>query len=260
MSSLIDHGRPINWGMTSGDYSAFRPGPPNEFYNRLWALGVGLIDQRVLDLGTGTGVIARALARQGCIVAGIDIASEQIKEAQRLAQIDGLQIDFRVAPAEEPPFADGAFDVVTANQCFLYFDRNRTLAALRRVLEPGGRLVTSHFNWLPRIDVIAAASEKLILEFNPSWQAAGFDGIVEPLPSWVPNDIVLEGFFWFDVDVPFDRTSWRGRIRASRGVGASMSPSQVEAFDEEHSALLDRIAPQTFTIKHRIDAHILRFP
>jgi len=246
--------------MTSGDYSAFRPGPPDEFYDRLQALGVGPSGQRILDLGTGTGVIARALVRRGCIVAGIDIAPEQIEEARRLAQIDRLKTDFQVAPAEDPPFVESTFDVATANQCFLYFDRNRALAALRRVLTPHGRLVTSHFNWLPRIDVIAAASEELILKFNPSWQAAGFDGIVEPLPSWVPNDIVLEGFFWFDVDVPFDRNSWRGRIRASRRVGASMPPSQVETFDEEHGALLDRIAPQTFTIKHRIDAHIQRFP
>jgi SAM-dependent methyltransferase len=246
--------------MTSGDYSEFRPGPPNEFYDRLQALGVGLVGQRILDLGTGTGVIARALARRGCSIAGIDIAPEQIEEAQRLANIDRPKIDFQVAPAEDPPFGEGAFDVVTANQCFLYFNSSRVLAALRRVLVPRGRLVTSHFNWLPKVDVIAAASEELILKFNPFWQGAGFDGIIEPLPSWVPNDIVLEGFFWFDVDVPFDRTSWRGRIRASRGVGASMSPSQVQAFDEEHCALLDRIAPQKFTIKHRIDAHILRFP
>ena len=123
-----------------------------------------------------------------------------------------------------------------------------------------GRLVTSHFNWLPRIDGIAGASEKLILKFNPSWLAADFDGAVAPVPDWTPTDVVLEGFFWFDVDVPFDRRSWRGRIRASRGIGASLPPAQVQAFDKEHAALLDRIAPEMFTIKHRVDARILRFP
>lgn len=257
---MIDHGRSINWGATSADYAAFRPGRPDGLYDRLQALGIGLPSQRVLDLGTGTGVIARALARRGSIVTGIDIAPEQIEEARRLADAEHLPIDFRVASAEEPPFADRSFHVATANQCFLYFDKERALAALRRVLVPGGRLATSHFNWLPRIDPIAAASEELILKFNPSWQGAGFEGSIVPVPDWAPNDVVLEGFFWFDVDVPFDRIAWQGRIRASRGIGASLSPIQVDAFDKEHAALLKRSAPPMFTVKHRVDARILRFP
>jgi SAM-dependent methyltransferase len=260
MQSAIDDGRCIDWGETSTDYAVFRPGPPDEFYTRLQALGVGLPGQDVLDLGTGTGVIARALARRGARVAGIDIAAGQIAQARRLAQAEGLEIEFRVAPAEEPPFANHSFDVATANQCFLYFDARRTLASLRRVLRTNGRLVTSHFNWLPEIDAIARASEALILQFNPSWQGAGFDGRVEPVPHWMPDALQLEGFFWFDADVPFTRDTWRGRIRASRGVGASLSPSEVAAFDRQHAELLERIAPPAFTIRHRSDARILRFP
>jgi len=259
MRPVIDHGRTIDWGATSGDYAAFRTGPPDALFDRLQALGIGAAGQRILDLGTGTGVMARAFARRQSTVAGIDVAPEQIEQARRLAALERLRIDFRVAPAEEPPFADRSFDAATANQCFLYFDRERVLAALRRVLVRGGRLVVSHYNWLPRIDAIAGASEELILQFNPSWQAAGFDGTILPVPEWAPSDLVLEGFFWFDVDVPFDRNSWRGRIRASRGVGASLPPSQIEAFDKEHAALLSRVAPETFTIKHRVDARILCF-
>ena len=260
MQSAIDGGRSIDWGETSQDYVAYRPGPPDGLYDRLRALGVGLPCQSVLDLGTGTGVIARALARRGAMVSGIDIAPEQVAEARRLALEEGLQIDFRVGPAEEAPFPDHSFGVATANQCFLYFDAQRMLVTLRRILVPGGRLVTSHFNWLPTLDPIARASEELVLQFNPDWQGAGFDGAVEVMPDWVPDDIDLEGFFWFDDDVSFTRESWRGRIRASRGIGASLGAEEVASFDQEHAKLLDRIAPPTFTIKHRIDARILRFP
>jgi len=256
----IDHGRAVDWGRTSQDYAQYRPGPPEALYARLRALGIGLPGQRVLDLATGTGVVARALAGAGAVVTGIDIAPEQIEQARRLALAEGLQVRFEVAAAESPPFPPHSFDAATANQCVPYFDKPRMLAALRRLLVPGGRLVTSQFSWLPKVDAIAAASEALVLKFNPSWTAAGFDGSISPMPRWVPPDIVLEGFFWFDADIPFTRDTWLGRIRASRGVGASMPPEQVAAFDAEHAELLARIAPEAFTIRHRVDARILRFP
>jgi SAM-dependent methyltransferase len=259
MRPVIDQGRSIDWSATSVDYAAFRPGPPDAFFDRLQALGIGLPGQRILDLGTGTGVMARALARRGAVAAGIDIAAGQIEAARRLAESEGSRIDFRVAPAEEPPFAARSFEAATANQCFLYFDRARLLAALRRVLVPEGRLAISHYSWLPRLDPIARASEALILEFNPAWEGADFDGRIAPVPEGLPDDLVLEGFFWFDVDVPFERAAWLGRIRASRGVGATLPPEDLAAFDRAHAALLARIAPPAFTIRHRLDARILRF-
>lgn len=256
---VIDKGRDIDWGKTSADYAQFRPGPPDEFFERLRALGIGTPDQRILDLGTGTGVIARALARRGAAVTGIDVAESQIAQARHLAEAEGDSARFIVASAEDLPFADCSFDAASANQCFLYFDLPRTLTSLRRVLSPGGRLMISHFNWLPRLDPVACASEALVLKYNPSWEGADFDGKVEIVPDWLPDDMQLESFFQYDADVPFDRQSWRGRIRASRGVGASLGAREIEMFDKEHAELLERQAPPTFTVKHRIDARILRF-
>ena len=55
MHGLTSHdgGNVIDWGKTSIDYSAYRPGPPPNFYALLQALGVGIADQAILDLGTG---------------------------------------------------------------------------------------------------------------------------------------------------------------------------------------------------------------
>ena len=47
-----DDQRPIDWGKTSADYAGHRPGPPQSYYSRLRALGIGSPNQRVLDLGT----------------------------------------------------------------------------------------------------------------------------------------------------------------------------------------------------------------
>jgi SAM-dependent methyltransferase len=179
----IDRGHEIDWGRTSTDYALYRPGPPPSFFARLAALGVGLPGQRILDLATGTGVLAREFARRGAAVAGIDIAEGQLTMARQLAAADSLVIDFRRAPAEATPFDDGAFDCLTANQCWLYFDKARAIEEARRLLAPGGLLVVSHFSSLPLRDPVARASEALMLAHNPDWTGAGWAAEVPPMPG-----------------------------------------------------------------------------
>jgi len=256
--SAIDGGRAIDWSLTSADYAAHRPGPPQRLFDVLAAFGVGQPGQRVLDLGTGTGLVARELARRGATVSGIDIAAAQIDAARRSAHDEGLAIDFAVAAAEACQFVAASFAVAIASQCWMYFDVERTLAELRRILMPNGLLVTTHFSWLPRVDPIARASEALVLAANPKWQGGDWAGSIAAEPAWAAGRATVEAMFWFDADVPFTRASWRGRLRACRGVGATLAAPEVAAFDAALAAWLDANAPPTFTIRHRIDAHLLR--
>ena len=257
--SPIDEGRRIDWGKTSTDYSVFRPGPPESFYRKLLALDVGLEGQRILDLGTGTGVLARQFAQQGAVVAGIDISGEQIEAAKSLAEAERVEVDFRVAPAEEPPFPARSFDVVTASQCWLYFDKARAIPQVKRLLDEAGLLVVASFSWLPRLDSVAAASEKLVLKYNPQWSAADYVGDHQPLPRWAEGLLKVKAFFYYDEPIHFTRDTWRGRIRASRGIGAALPAGEVERFDEEHARLLKDIAGERFTVLHRIACNMLRF-
>ena len=254
----IDPGRTIDWGRTSDDYASYRPGPPDSFYRRLGALGVGLAGQRILDLGTGTGVLARKFAGEGAIVTGVDVSANQIATAKRLAAAERLDIQFACAPAEDTGLPAASFDAITANQCWLYFDAPRAITETRRLLAAKGVLVTSHFSWLPREDAIARASEELVLRFNPQWTAGDWPGAVPPMPKWAINDFDLVAMFWYDEAITFTRESWRGRIRACRGIGAALAAEAVGAFDTAHDALLREIAGERFAILHRLDAHVLR--
>lgn len=178
--------------------------------------------------------------------------------ADELAKKNGLEINFQTAPAEKQPFADQEFDVITANQCWLYFDKTKVIPEVKRLLKSGGVLVTSHFSWLPRLDAVARRTEELILKFNPQWTAADYHGEIPAFPKWAEGHFRLKGMFFYDEPISFDIDTWRGRIRACRGVGAALSADEVRKFDQEHEQLLRQTVGDSFTVLHRIDAHIFQ--
>jgi SAM-dependent methyltransferase len=94
--------------------------------------------RRVLDLGTGTGAVARLVAERfpEAEIVGADMAPQMIEEARRVT--DSPRITYQVADAQKLPFADGAFDLVTLGNMIPFFDE------LARVVKPGGRMLIAY--------------------------------------------------------------------------------------------------------------------
>ncbi len=246
----IDKGKVFDWGKTSNDYARYRDIYPKEFYECILKLGFCQDGQRVLDIGTGTGVLPRNMYQYGADWTGTDSSENQIEQAKLLAEKSDMKIDFYTCPAEEIEYPENTFDVITACQCIWYPNHKILAPKFSKILKPGGKFLILYMAWLPFEDAIAGKSEEVILKYNPNWTGAG--EIRKPM--WVPDEY-LEYFDithreGFDVKIPFTRDSWHGRMRACRGVGASLSESDLMKWDKEHRAMLEQDASEQFEVLH----------
>ena len=244
----IDGGTPFDWGKTASDYAKFRDIYPQKFYQKIVDRGLCLEGQKVLDIGTGTGVLPRNMYRYGADWTAADISENQIQQAEILSK--GMNIDYYAAATEELEFEEAAFDVITACQCFWYFDHKKVMPKLRRMLKPNGRILVLYMAWLPFEDKIAGASEELVLKYSPNWSGAGETIHSIEIPECYKESFELTYHEEFFLNVPFTRESWNGRMKACRGIGASLTDSEICRWEAEHLRLLEEIAPAEFEILH----------
>ena len=154
----IDSGKAFDWGKTSREYARYRDIYPEEFYKKIVDRGLCIKGQKILDIGTGTGVLPRNMYKYGAKWTGTDISHEQIEQAKILAAASNMRIDFLAVPTEQLDFTRESFDVITACQCFWYFDHEKVMPKLAGLLKSEGRLLVLYMAWLPYEDRLSSYS------------------------------------------------------------------------------------------------------
>ena len=125
-------GRADIFGEVADAYERSRPGYPSQAITWL----VGPDPRRVLDLGAGTGKLTRALVAAGHDVVAVDPSAPMLDMLRRNLPA----VNARKGSAEALPVADADVEVVVVAQAFHWFDQDRALTEIARVLRPGGRL------------------------------------------------------------------------------------------------------------------------
>jgi len=130
-----------------GDFQRFSAALTTPVARRMIAMADISAGQRVLDIGTGTGVVALEAAKAagvGGSCVGIDLSEKMLASARANARLAGLaeRIEFKAMDAEALQFEDASFDVVVSLFALLHFpDPAMALKEMFRVLRPGGTLV-----------------------------------------------------------------------------------------------------------------------
>jgi demethylmenaquinone methyltransferase / 2-methoxy-6-polyprenyl-1,4-benzoquinol methylase len=166
MGALLSFGQDPRWRRALIDAIDPRPG------------------QRILDVATGTGLVARGLARRGASVVGLDQSEDMLAGAKaRLAEHPDLaeKITLVHGHAEQLPFADAEFDALTFTYLLRYVDdRGATMRELARVVKPGGRIGMVEFGvpasrplralWRAHTRIVLPAAGRLV---SHAWYEVG---------------------------------------------------------------------------------------
>ena len=156
----------------------------------------------VLDVATGTGNTALALAPLVRRVIGLDVASAMLDQARVRAQAENVEnVEFVSGPAEDLPFPDAQFSLVVSRHAPHHFHGlDKFLCEVRRVLKPGGRFVvadqispsTQVADWVDRWERTRDPShfrQRTVTEWREMTAASGF--------SWIRDQSV-------PYELPFD--------------------------------------------------------
>jgi SAM-dependent methyltransferase len=234
----------IDFGARASDYARFRRGPDGAFFEKLSTFGVGLPGQRIIDLGTGTGLFARALVLRGSKVTGIDPSEPLLTEARKLDQLAGVQVDYLTGVAEHTGLSPAIFDCVTASTCWHWFDRQRAAREAHRLLKSNGKLVIAALDWLRLPDNVIDATLKILEQH----QASSYAGPRTFLyPDWT-SDLVAAGFkqweaFAYTTKLNYAHEAWCGRVRASADI-AGFDSRKLASFSADFMIAMRRQFPR----------------
>jgi SAM-dependent methyltransferase len=141
--------------------------------------------------------------------------------------------------------------------CWGYFDTKRIVEQVKRVLLPDGTLLISSIVWSGE-HYITRRTNELLAKYNNKFTRNYDERDNAVVPEWSRDGFQLKTYHHYQTQLPFTRESWRGRMRATKFIGAALPAEKVTAFDREHASILEQIAPDRFEIPHDIRIQIFQ--
>jgi len=210
---------------------------------------------RVLDVGTGTGTVARLLSPHVRTVTGLDLSTRSL----HVAHTRSPSLRCVCGDIHRPPFAPGSFSLIVASFGLNATDPNRSLRALRRLIAPEGRVVIQE--WGPE-DALRSALGDVLAHYATHTPDAALRTLRDQLDAYAPVwDAYMQDVDEYverltdlgltvthaaeespvDVIAPVDAflaywTAQPGRFEELR----AMTPAQRAAFNADARAVLDR--------------------
>lgn len=154
-------------------------------------------ENRVLDVGCGTGVVAITAARLGAYVEAADLTRELLERARENAHTAQVHVEWREADVEELPYPAQTFDIVVSQFAHMFAPRPEVaVKEMLRVLRPGG---TMAFSTWPT-ELLVGRTMQLATRYMPPPPP----GVASPI-SWGDPSVIIQRLGSAVADIVFDR-------------------------------------------------------
>jgi SAM-dependent methyltransferase len=162
------------------EYERYRPGYPAALFDLIAERLALPADADVVDLGAGTGKVARAVAARGWRVTAVDPGAPMLAVLRERAAAEHLEIEIVQSAAEATGLPSSRFDVALAGEAYHWFDAPAALAEMARIVRPGGGIA---FFWNvgdAEPSALVAGERRLVAEY-------GIDGSDVRKPGPLPE-------------------------------------------------------------------------
>jgi SAM-dependent methyltransferase len=231
------------WGARARDWAEIEEAQAPVYEEGLRRTGVGR-DQRVLDVGCGSGVYLRMAADRGAAVSGLDAAEALIELARERVP----EADLRVGDMQFMPFEDDSFDVVTGfNSFFFAADMTAALREAGRVAKRGGRVLVGVWGRPERCDLtpMLEAVRSLRAEPAAASAAAGPPAFHEPgVLERIASDAGLAPELAYDVVTAMELPDEGTLVRRMLAPGGVIEAIQASGEAEVAQAIVESLAPK----------------
>jgi SAM-dependent methyltransferase len=173
----------------ANEYERYRPGYPADLFDLIAGRLSLPRDAAIVDLGAGTGKVARAAAARGWRVPAVDPGEPMLEVLRTESNAERLHVHVVRATAEHTGLADATFDAALAGEAYHWFDAPTALDEMGRIVRPGGGIAL-FWNVVDEGRPLVAAERALVREF-------GIDGsdIRRPGPNPETRAAILKAAF-----------------------------------------------------------------
>jgi len=227
------------------DYDRYRPTYPQALFDHVASRLALPRDAVVADVGAGTGKAARQMARRGWRVIAIEPGEGMLEIVQARAADEKLDIEARLAPAEDTGLRDASVDLVTAAQAFHWFDKPRAVAEMARIVD--------------RSEFLAAYTD-LVARYVPDEHVDKRAQTDEPSSA---RELAYAGYFDVDDreviqhDVVMTRDEFVAYVFTASYVRLFVTAENQSRLRDEVSSLVDRSFPDgRAVVPYDVDVYV----
>ncbi|MEH7253315.1 methyltransferase domain-containing protein [Neobacillus niacini] len=254
----------IDFGQVAKSYARAREDIPASLMDSLFIRGISFDGKKVADIGCGTGALTRKMSMRKANVIGVDPSNELLQQALALNVSKNYHIPYVQGTAEETGLQDSQFDMVTVMRAWHWFDREKAIHEIKRILKAKGLLLVIDSGFLAgplvvdqTFDVI---SKYVPGGLKPAGTKADSKQRINGFPSewfgeWQKAGFELRDFYKLNYSVTYTKESWVEKVESISWLAGLEEKARANALVELTNSLPDT---GPFVIPHDCNVCILR--